>query len=496
MIVYVSYNIKDYEIAQALAVELGTLGHHLQFEQKVLGGQVRWHDVFASIEACDLYVLVVSQWSLDSYASDLEYSYANALGKRVLLVSIDHVDQPLLPAVLSAIPYIHWQPQDRSSRKTLVEVLKSLPPRPEELPAAQPDIFGSLDQLRDRATALPPYFEAQVRIVDNLKEFLEREETFYYALSLLDLLYRHQQVHPQVAQSVGQTFRELNSNRTKRDRSTRVRRWVRDIVLLAVGALAVLGIARGMVFLRPYLGLSSTATPSVEVLAALTLTPEALTTVLPYSLTGEVEVTAEGTDDVEPTEEASALENTEAVNTAVAIVSSTITPLASRTPQPSRSATLPAAGTLSATATPSTGTLRPDASGTRNALVAQSTATSAAITALAVTVAASASSDAVLSLPAVYTGILVEDTDDGVQITDIGNTATQAGVQVGDYVIAADVEMIASSAEFQEVLSAYEPASQVTLRLRRSNVDIFIRLTLSTVDFTVPTATVTPESVS
>src|SRR5829696_430783 len=96
MIIFVSYSSKNFDLARALAVQVGVYGYDVQFEQKMVGGQVGWHEVFESIRMCDLFMLAVTERSIDSYSCQLEYGYANALGKRILPVVIEDLEDAIV----------------------------------------------------------------------------------------------------------------------------------------------------------------------------------------------------------------------------------------------------------------------------------------------------------------------------------------------------------------------------------------------------------------
>src|SRR5262249_26298650 len=82
-------------------------------------------------------------------------------------------------------------------------------------------------------------------------------------------------------------------------------------------------------------------------------------------------------------------------------------------------------------------------------------------------------------LPVVYTGVLVEDAVDGARIYQLSDSVTATGVQVGDYVLAVDVQNVSTRDEFQAALEGRPPFSYVTLRLRRGTQELFIRITLN-----------------
>lgn len=466
MIIYVSYNSRDQELAQALAIELGLIGHDVQFEQKQLGGQARWQDVFASIEACDLFLLVVSRDTLESYSAHLEYSYAYALNKRILPVLVEDINPSALPLQLTAIEPIFWRPGEHSSR-ILITALEELPPPavPSRLPPLRPDLVVPFAHLRNEMSNLPAEFQTQKRIFNNLREFLEREDTFFNASSVLRLLQMHPNTIPEIAREVELMLNGLSEDLEKKRRASRRLRWLRDVALLVAGALLVLVVIRGITFLRPYLGLSSSSTLA----ATSEVTPESTEAATPVD-------TAETTPAVEQTEETA--------------------PIPSDTPPPPT----------------------PDLQGTQNALDAASTAVVETVSAPSATPPppTEAAPAPIIPTPALttdqptptdivpaapptiapvqYIGVQVEDTDQGVQVTGLGANAEQAGIRLGDYATTIDGETVQSSQQFIDNLSARPLLSQVTFGLRRGISTIFIRVTLSHLDFSVPTAEPTVSS--
>src|SRR5690606_7256555 len=127
------YSSKNEKLAQSLAQTLGVFGQDVRFERKRIGGHRIWHEVFDSIHTCDLFVLVVSLRSLDSYSCQLEYAYANSLGKRILPIVIESIDTPVLHTHFGD-HYLHWRPGEEGGA-ALQHALAHLPP-----PAPPPEV--------------------------------------------------------------------------------------------------------------------------------------------------------------------------------------------------------------------------------------------------------------------------------------------------------------------------------------------------------------------
>ena len=467
MIIYVCYSSKDYEIAQTLSVELGLLGHDVLFEQKFIGSPVRWHEVFANIASCDLFVFAVSLHSLRSYSCDLEYGYASALNLQILPVLVEAVGNAPRGRQHTMLPYVEWYAQNFSA-DSIAAVLSRLSPRQSypAIPPFHPDLTTPLARLRDEVLSLPDSIEAQGFIFDNAVEFLEREDTFANASSILRAMQMHQRISPVIAQEIERTADVLAKSRAQRSSARRRARWIRDIALVLGGALGVLILVRGFLFLRPYLGLEAAQTqeitPEIEPVSGLSSpgTTEALTIEPINSETPTpAPVTTVAPTTIEDRQTQTAIEIENAVATAGVNLQNTAT------------AAMATVFTLMSPTSLPASTVAPSAESATPTPVAAPTTTAVE-----------------------YTGLQVEDTSVGVRIAAVGQTAALAGIQVDDYVLSVDTTTIHNRVEFLEILSAYPPSTPVTFRLRRGTSDIYIRVTLAPEDFHGLVAPATPVS--
>lgn len=471
MITYIAYSSKDYELAQGLSVELGLLGQDVLFEQKALGSAIRWQEIFTNIEACDVFVMVASVQALDSYSFQLEYRYAKSLHKQIVAVLIEPVDEALLHTYTAIQAYVQWDAYGYSS-ESIARLLEQLPPivPGSSIPPVYPDLSRPLEKLRDEVLKLPNSYAAQWVIFSNTREFLEREDTASNASGILRLMQQQPEVAPEIAAEISETFQTLQDQRRRRLVSHRRTRWLRDVALLAAGAIGVLVLVRGFIFLRPYLGLVPAPTPVTTLVSDAAL---------------------EATESVEP---AAAAEQTEE------IVSSFIVQPASPTPEPTEPAP-PTAPPTPTAAVPDTTQPAANRQATETLVALQQSATASAATVNAVLLARATAtaappdtepvnvsdSDAAPSVR--YVGVRVEDTPNGVQITEISLSAAQAGIRVGDYLVAVEATAIQSREQFENLMQQQEPSSQVTFRLRRNANELYIRLTLWSQDFEQLTST-------
>lgn len=520
MITFVSYSSKNQNLAQALALALGVFGHDVQFERKIVGGQVVWHEVFESIRACDLFVLAVSIRSLDSYSCQVEYSYANALGKRILPIVIEDIDTAVLHQHFGD-HYIHWRPGEEGGA-ALQHALSHLPPpapRP-TVPPLRPDLIVPLMRLRDSALSVPPSAPAQFSLLDNLKEFLEREDTFIDALSILRVLETKFELSDIAAEELEDIFKQV-AQAKKQKSPGRPTRWLRDVALVVAGAVLILIVVRGLQFLTPSSEpapsatpassgeLVSTAAPASATVApssepASSATPESsAVSLLPTEAVATESVATEAvatdrvatdvvataqevpsaTPDLTQTEAAFEVAGTvtAAISTARAVALVTLSPLPSETRLPQATATPPPDAAVNA----------PALTETQGMLNLQGTATSTIGTAVALANNATVPPTLTLApLPTSralgYVGIEVEDSEAGVRVTGVRSAAQQAGIREGDFIEAVDVQRVATREEFLANMDAREPFSLVTFRLRRGNTTIYIRATLGLLDFAAP----------
>ena len=82
-----------------------------------------------------------------------------------------------------------------------------------------------------------------------------------------------------------------------------------------------------------------------------------------------------------------------------------------------------------------------------------------------------------------YTGVIVEDTDEGVRVVQMSEAVAQAGLQIGDYVVGLDITPIDNREAYLRIVEGWEPFAQVTFHLRRGDQALDIQLKLNVLDF-------------
>lgn len=571
MLIFISYSSRDREAAEALAGVLGELGHDVQFEHKLAGGQVGWYQVFDSIKDADLFIFALTPQSLRSYSCKTERDYALALNKRVLTVLLKPSDlHTLLPELLRIPPVDYCDPNEQTVQG-LSEALEQLPP-PDLLPDPLPlrsNLIAPLTRLREQIYELPTDFNAQTAILFNLQEFLERRETFEDAKALLNALYTHKDVSPRIAGEIKKTFAEISRTRSLMQTTTRRMRLGRDIGLFVSGIILILVLIRGVQFIQatsqestptsfpnlvgsrtavalanvlsrtptpqPTLRRTATSTPTSSVTSSRTSTYTATSkSTLSPTATLNIQQTADFLSGqaaaVQKTQTALALPTNTPLPTFTFTPSSTatftptftatnlptktftLTPTPTYTYTPLPSATFTPTRTPSPTATfspvPPTFTFTPLPSATFTPTWTRTPSPTATFSPVPPTLTSTPSSTATFTSTntptltdqpitpmvfpiQVYVGITVEDTDQGLRVSKVGETASAAEIRVGDYLIDVDLQPVANRADFMQRMSSYHPLSQVAMRFRRNSQFILTRLTLGIRDFAAPTATPT-----
>lgn len=105
--VFVSYTHEDRLSATKLANGLKSLGHKAWIDHEELRvGQRWWDQILEQIKLADVVVLAISSTFLRSEACEVEWRYAAALNKPVLLVVVKQVDIDLLPVELAQIQFV------------------------------------------------------------------------------------------------------------------------------------------------------------------------------------------------------------------------------------------------------------------------------------------------------------------------------------------------------------------------------------------------------
>jgi hypothetical protein len=193
--VFISYKSGDRPAVSALASWLGERLFTVWFDQQLVGGQSWWDEILRNIRAADIFIFALTPAALHSLPCQLEYTYAHALGKRVLPVMLaDGVDPRLLPPALQQIQLVDYREPEASGWPRLTAALGGLPPAgalPNPLPTPPSAPISPLGALKERIDATALSAQDQAYILVELKGLLAAPETADGALQLLHQFRSH-----------------------------------------------------------------------------------------------------------------------------------------------------------------------------------------------------------------------------------------------------------------------------------------------------------------
>ncbi len=205
--IFISYNSENEDRTKALVEDIKELGHSVWFDKELGGGQIWWDKILETIRNCDLFVFVLSVEGLDSSACNLEYEYANELGKTILPILIgEKISVNLLPPALSKIQFVDYRKRDRDALLHLARAFTTAPPSqtpPDPLPLP-PEVpvsyLGSLGKQIENTSKLS--YEEQSALLVDLKKSLHDPESATDALTLLKKLRKQQHLFENIAQEI------------------------------------------------------------------------------------------------------------------------------------------------------------------------------------------------------------------------------------------------------------------------------------------------------
>jgi hypothetical protein len=540
MIVFVSYSSKNRKRIEDLVLQLGQLGHDVQFESKVVGGNVTWQQVLETIASSDLFIATLSAETLVSYTAHIENEYARDLNKYILFVALDEIStlNPLDPQVrAAAIDFSESNPNATQDLAAAMSSLAELEPRT-AITVPAPNWDTSLGELRQRVKTTSNDAAEQAAILLNLREFLERHETYESAKSLLAAFAAHGNLRPEIKAQARRLTTQVKRVGSLIQKIQQRGIFYGAIILSLLVSLAVVLLSQAVLQFRAQrsstLRLTSTALTLRAVTATFTLvptrvvptttpietSPAALISPLSEMITAEITPTTSADSslaspvDIE-TLASSSTQTPESTSTASPLVTNTPRPLTGTTVAqaldpvtnvPELTSEIPAAITsvvkptstptsLPATDTPvtiaATGVSTQSVTSLLTQTPTQPTQVAALPTSLPTQDVSFVPNDSMANLEPLltrklYVGIRVVDSVFGVRVNVLGAAAKSAGVQVGDYILAVDDKIVRTRFEFLKVMQAQNHSSNVILRIRRNGESIDISMTLSEGDFVSP----------
>jgi len=135
-VAFVSYSREDAVRVETMKDRLTQLGFEVWLDKNLRGGQAWWDVILDKIRSCEVFVMIVSDASLQSHACDVERQYARALGKPVVPVAIAATRRPN-PSDIQSLQIVDYSAPTDEAAFALVRALNDHEPNlplPDPLP--------------------------------------------------------------------------------------------------------------------------------------------------------------------------------------------------------------------------------------------------------------------------------------------------------------------------------------------------------------------------
>lgn len=212
MKIFISYSRNDEEKARQVVGDCTSMGHEVWFDRELSGGQSWWNQILEQIRGCELFVFILSPTSANSTACIREYTYADALGKRVLPLLVGDVQINLLPPTLTQIHYVDYRQDSREAVIGLVRALGSLPPErslPDPLPQPPEVPISYLGSLKaEIETSATLSFADQSALLLKLQERLRSDPSEKGVYELLRRLKQRDETYHRIAENIDELLRQ------------------------------------------------------------------------------------------------------------------------------------------------------------------------------------------------------------------------------------------------------------------------------------------------
>lgn len=125
MKIFVSYSRNDQD---SIKIIESVLSHNYEcwHDEKLKPGSAWWPQICEQIENCELLIYALSKNSFSSVACAIERGYGERLGKNILCLKIDDLDDQHLPKDIQPIHYFRWR-NDAITATKLNKKLSDLP---------------------------------------------------------------------------------------------------------------------------------------------------------------------------------------------------------------------------------------------------------------------------------------------------------------------------------------------------------------------------------
>jgi serine/threonine kinase PknH len=135
---FVSYSSQDRSAIEPLTTALRRARQQLWFDEDLGGGEAWWNEILEQIRCCEVFIVALSNHSLESKPCQAELRYAQALQRPILPVRIGAVDS-MRANPLAALQVIDYQNPTVDAGIQLVTAVHALAAQHRPLPSPLPD---------------------------------------------------------------------------------------------------------------------------------------------------------------------------------------------------------------------------------------------------------------------------------------------------------------------------------------------------------------------
>jgi serine/threonine kinase PknH len=175
---FISYSSQDRSAIEPLTTALRRARQQVWFDDDLGGGEAWWNEILEQIRACEVFIVALSNRSLESKPCQAEWRYAKALERPILPVRIGPVDS-MRANPLAALQVIEYENPSVDAGIQLVTAVHGLAaqqrPLPSPLPEEPPVPFAYLMRLSSTLAEQNLEPLQQTHLVTELKSGLEED---------------------------------------------------------------------------------------------------------------------------------------------------------------------------------------------------------------------------------------------------------------------------------------------------------------------------------
>ena len=138
MTVFICHASRDDAQVAALVRHLQAAHETVWLDQSLLGGEAWWSKILHQIQSCTVFLLAMSNYSLQSKPCRAEINYAKALGLPILPVLIGEVDSYRIDPIFT-VQSVDYRNPDVTSGATLIAAVRERTAERKELPDPPPE---------------------------------------------------------------------------------------------------------------------------------------------------------------------------------------------------------------------------------------------------------------------------------------------------------------------------------------------------------------------